>query len=100
MRNFIGVDDDNLLSHRSFRNHFEYYDKRVEEWSDGNDSAAYSDSRIDPIEGGLSNVSRLFHSSYNPVSQVLSFREESIDSGALLAELATIREKCRHLVLQ
>lgn len=100
LRGLIGVDDNNLLSDRSFRNHFEHYDERVEEWFDGNDSVAYSDSRIDPIEGAPSSLSRLFHRSYNPVSQVLSFREESIDLSAVLAELATIREKCRYLALQ
>lgn len=100
LRDLIGVDDDNLLSDRTFRNHFEHYDERVEEWFDGNDSAVYSDWRIDAFEGGLLTLPRLFHRSYNPVSQVLSFRGESIDLAAVLAELAIIREKCRHLALQ
>ena len=99
LRSLIGVEDNNLLSDRTFRNHFEHYDERVEEWFDGNNSSAYLDSRIDPFEEGSIGVPRFFHRSYNPVSQELSFRGESIDVGAVLAELTKLREKCRGLVL-
>ena len=99
LRNLIGVDDHNLLSDRTFRNHFEHYDERVEEWFNGNDSAVYMDSRIDPIDRGLWSLPHQFHRSYNPISQVLSFRDESIDLAAVLTALAEIREKCRYLAL-
>ena len=97
LRDLIGVDEGNLLSDRTIRNHFEHYDERVEEWFDENDSAVYMDSRTNSIEAGRLSMARLFHRSYNPVSQVLSFREESIDLLALLTALAEIREKCQHL---
>ena len=99
LRDLIGVDDHNLLSDRTFRNHFEHYDERIEDWFDGNDSAVYMDSRIDPFEWSPSSLPRLFHRSYNPISQILSFRDESIDLAAVLTALAEIREKCRFLAL-
>ncbi len=49
LRELLGIDDDNLLSDRTFRNHFEHYDERIEEWFDSNNSAVYMDSRIDPF---------------------------------------------------
>ena len=50
LRELLGIDDDNLLSDRTFRNHFEHYDERIEEWFDSNDSVVYMDSAIDPFE--------------------------------------------------
>ncbi len=99
LRELIGVDDHDLLSDRTFRNHFEHYDERIEDWFDGNDSAVYTDQRIDPLERGPFGLPRLAHRSYNPVSQVLRFRDESIDLAAVLAALTEIREKSRFLAL-
>ena len=99
LRDLIGIDVDNLLSDRTFRNHFEHYDERIEDWFDGNDSAVYTDQSIDPLERSPFGLPRFAHRSYNPVSQVLRFRDESIDLAAVLAALAEIREKCRFLAL-
>ena len=99
LRELLGVDDSNLLSDRTFRNHFEHYDERIEDWFDNNNSAVYMDSRIDPFEPTTWSLPRLFHRSYNPSSQTLSFRNESIDLAAVLAALAEIREKCRFFAL-
>lgn len=99
LRELLGVDDDNLLSDRTFRNHFEHYDERIEDWFDNSNSAVYMDSRIDPFEPNPWSLPQLFHRSYNPISQTLSFRDESIDLAAVLAALAEIREKCRFFAL-
>ena len=99
LRELLGVDDDNLLSDRTLRNHFEHYDERIEDWFDNNKSAVYMDSRIDPFEPTPYSLPQLFHRSYNPTSRTLSFRNESIDLAAVLAALAEIREKCRFFVL-
>jgi len=99
LRNLLGVDDDNLLSDRTFRNHFEHYDERIEEWIESKNSAVYMDSRIDPFELTTLSLPQLFHRSYNPISKTLSFRGESIDIAAVLAELAKIREKCHFFAL-
>ena len=100
LRDLIGVDDQNLISDRTFRNHLEHYDERVEEWFNENDSAVYIDSIIDPIERPSWSLPGTFHRSYNPVTQVLSFQEESIDLAAVLRELESIREKCSYLARQ
>ena len=99
LRELLGVDDDNLLSDRTFRDHFEHYDERIEDWFDNNNSAVYMDSRIDPFEPTPWSLPQFFHRSYNPISQTLSFRNESIDLAAVLAALAEIREKCRFFAL-
>ena len=95
LRELLGVDDDNMLSDRTLRNHFEHYDERIDDWFDSNNSAVYMDSRIDPFEPTPLSTPQLFHRSYNPTNRTLSFRNESIDLAAVLAALAEIREKCR-----
>lgn len=99
LRDLLGVDDDNLLSDRTFRNHFEHYDERIEKWVESNNSAVYMDSRIDPFEPTQLSLPQLSHRSYNPTSKTLSFRGESIDLATVLAELAKIRKECRMLAL-
>ena len=99
LRDLLGVDDKNLLSDRTFRNHFEHYDERIEEWVENSNSAVYMDSRIDPFERTPLSLPQFYHRSYNPTSKMLSFRGESIDLAAVLAELAKIRKKCRHFTL-
>lgn len=99
LRELLGIDDNNLLSDRTFRNHFEHYDERIDDWFDSNNSAVYIDSRIDPFEPTPLSLQRFFHRSYNPISGALSFRNESIDLFAVLAELEEIRNKCRFFAL-
>ncbi|MEE9905825.1 MAG: hypothetical protein K4305_10465 [Chlorobium sp.] len=95
LRELLGIDDDNILADRTFRNHFEHYDERIEDWFDSNNSAVYMDFRIDPFEPTRLSLPQFFHRSYNPINGTLSFRNESIDLVAVLAALAEIREKCR-----
>ena len=99
LRKQLGVADDNLLADRTFRNHFEHYDERVEEWFEGSNSAVYMDSIIDPFESTPLSLPQFFHRRYNSTSRTLSFRNESISLPAVLAALATIRDKCRLFTL-
>lgn len=99
LRELLGVDDNNVLSDRTFRNHFEHYDERIEEWFDSNNSAVYLDARIDPFEPTPLSQPQFFHRSYNPISGTLSFRNETINLFAVLASLAEIRKKCSFFAL-
>lgn len=99
LRRLLGIGDHNLLSDRTFRDHFEHYDERIEDWFNNNNSAVYIDSEIDSFEPTPWSLPRLVHRSYNPSSQTLSFRNDSIDLAAVLAALAEIREKCRLFTL-
>ena len=95
----LNVDDRNLLSDRNLRNHFEHYDERIEKWFEKNCSAVYMDTRIDPFESIWGHNPANLHRVYNPMTQTLSFRGESVDLAAILKALEEIRYKCRHLAL-
>ncbi|MGI6241085.1 MAG: hypothetical protein ACOYJW_04010 [Candidatus Omnitrophota bacterium] len=99
LRELLKVDDNNLLSDRSLRNHFEHYDDRIEKWFKGRSSAVYSDLAIDPLKSMRRNFPTNHHRAYDPLTQTLTFRGESFDLAAVLKELKEIRGKCRHFVL-
>jgi hypothetical protein len=99
LRELLGVDENNLLSDRTFRNHFEHYDERIEDWFYSINSAVYSDFCIDPFEPTPFSLPQFYHRSYNRITGKLTFRNESIALAAVLAALAEIREKCRPFAL-
>jgi len=99
LRELLKVDDNNILSDRSLRNHFEHYDDRIEKWFKGKSSAVYSDLAIDPLKSMRRNFPTNHHRAYDPLTQTLTFRGESFDLAAVLKELKEIRIKCRHFVL-
>lgn len=99
LRTLLNVNDNNPLSDRKFRNHFEHYDERIENWFKENRSAVYMDPSIDPFKSiwGDNPVNR--HRAYNPLTKTLTFRGESVDLAALLNALEEIRYNCRQLML-
>jgi hypothetical protein len=99
LRVLLDVDDRNLLSDRKFRNHFEHYDERIEDWFKKNPSAVYMDSSIDPFKPTWGSNPINLHRSYNPLTQTVTFRGESVDLAALMNALEEIRHQCRHLSL-
>ena len=52
LRQMLNVNADNLLSNRDFRNHFEHYDERIEEWFNTQSSAVYIDLAMNPTLRG------------------------------------------------
>jgi len=99
LRELLKVSDNNILSDRSLRNHFEHYDDRIEKWFKGKSSAVYSDLAVDPFKSISGNVPSNHHRAYDPLTQTLTFRGESFDLAAVLKELKEIRIKCRDFVL-
>lgn len=99
LRELLGVDDLNILSNRTFRNHFEHYDERIEDWCKNKNSALYKDLSINPFEPTLFSLPQVVHREYNSSEQTLTFRDESINLKLVLDALDEIHEKCRFFVL-
>lgn len=83
LRELLKVDDNNILSDRSLRNHFEHYDERIEKWFKGKSSAVYSDLAIDPLKSMRRNFPTNHHRAYDPLTHTLTFRGESFDLAAV-----------------
>ena len=99
LRELLKVSDDNILSDRKFRNHFEHYDERIEDWFKKQSSAVYSDLAVDPFKSIWGNVPTNQHRAYDPLTQTLKFRSESFDLAAVMKELKEIRIKCSDFAL-
>ena len=99
LRELLKVDDNNILSDRKFRNHFEHYDERIEDWFKKQSSAVYSDLAVDPFKSIWGNVSTNQHRAYDPLTQTLTFRGESFELAVVLKALQEIRIKCSDFVL-
>jgi hypothetical protein len=97
LRELLEVDDRNPLSDRNFRNHFEHYDERIEDWFKKSGSAVYIDSRIDPFGTPWGRNPANIHRGYDPLTKALTFRGESTDLAAILRALKEIQHKCSRL---
>jgi len=67
LRELLKVDDNNILSDRSLRNHFEHYDDRIEKWFKEKSSAVYRDLVIDPFKPIWGDALVNQHRAYNPL---------------------------------
>jgi hypothetical protein len=99
LRKLLNVEDNNLLSDRKFRNHFEHYDERIEEWFNSQSSAVYTDLAMNPSMYTFGGMPSNSHRGYNSFSNTLIFRGESLDLGAILDSLQEIKFSCRYYVL-
>jgi hypothetical protein len=97
LRQMLNVNDDNLLSDRKFRNHFEHYDERIEDWFSNQSSAVYTDLAMNPsLRGPMATND---HRGYNRFNNTLIFRGESLDLNEVLNALEEILDNCRPYVL-
>jgi hypothetical protein len=93
----LKVDDDNILSDRKFRNHFEHYDERIDDWFSNQTSAVYSDLAMNPslMTPSLPESMSKNHRGYNSFNNTLVFRGESLDLNEVLRALEDIFSNCK-----
>jgi len=95
LRQLLKVEKNNLLSNRKFRNHFEHYDERIEEWFQSRSGGVYVDLSMNPSMSGLGNS----HRGYNSFNNTLIFRGELFELAEVLKALEEIYENCKFYVL-
>jgi hypothetical protein len=98
LRQMLKVEEKNILSSRKFRNHFEHYDERIEEWFESRSGGVYIDLAMNPSLSG-NMLSDNSHRSYNSFNSTLIFRGESFDLTEVLKALEEIYENCKPYVL-
>jgi hypothetical protein len=55
LKNSLGVDDSSPLAPRTFRNHFEHFDERLEDWAMSSERKNFVDSNVGP-SGMISGI--------------------------------------------
>jgi hypothetical protein len=97
LRQMLNVNENNLLSDRKFRNHFEHYDERIEDWFNNQSSAVYTDLAMNPsLRGPMTTKD---HRGYDSFKNTLIFRGESLDLNEVVNALEEILDNCRPYVL-
>jgi len=97
LRQLLKVDKDNPLSSRLFRNHFEHYDERVEEWFENSPQGVYIDLAMNPSlrSGIFDDLPLNTHRGYNSFNNSLVFRNETLYLDDVLMALEKLLINCR-----
>lgn len=97
LRELLGVEDNNPLSSRKFRNHFEHYDERIEDWFENNPQGSYIDLAMNPslrnVHFGMPSLNT--HRGYNSFNNSVVFRSETLYLDEILSALDTIFKACK-----
>ncbi len=97
LREMLKVEENNILSNRKFRNHFEHYDERIEEWFNNRPNGVYIDLAMNPsLRGGFTGND---HRGYNSFDNSLMFRGERLDLNKVLTALSEVYNNCKLYVL-
>jgi hypothetical protein len=97
LRQFLKVEKDNPLCSRKFRNHFEHYDERIEEYFQNISGGVYVDLAMNPSmrDPFFPNSTSNTHRGYNSFNNTIVFRGEILDVAELLAALDQILKDCK-----
>jgi hypothetical protein len=84
-----------LLKERKFRNHFEHYDTRIEEWNKKSKDRVLIDSNIGNIEypSGETPTTVAYMRNFDPNDFVLTFRDEKYSIKEVFEEISVLIKK-------
>ncbi len=95
LRKMLDIDENNILSERKFRNHFEHYDERIQTWFENQSSGVYEDLAFNPFKPTKWELPTNSHRAYNQVERILTFRGETLDLKEVMIALEEIKLKCK-----
>ena len=97
LRQLLEVENNNPLSSRKFRNHFEHYDERIEEYFRNNAQGVYIDLAMNPSlrSGIFGDLPLNAHRGYNAFNNTLVFRDETLDLNEVFAALENLANNCK-----
>ncbi|MBB6110292.1 hypothetical protein SAMN05421821_10699 [Mucilaginibacter lappiensis] len=97
LRQILKIEKNNPLSVRKFRNHFEHYDERIEDYFECNTQGAYIDLAMNPslTSGIFGDVPLKTHRGYNSFNNTLVFRDETLDLNEILIALDNVLNNCK-----
>jgi hypothetical protein len=77
LANLLDIDKISILESKEFRNHFEHYDERIEEWANKTTDSIIVDSNVVPsyMIAGYSKIARMRN--FDPDTFELTFKDKS-----------------------
>ena len=94
LRELFEVQDDSVLEPRTFRNHFEHFDERLENWATSSSHKNFADSNIGPpgMIGGVSADDHLRN--FDTQNFAVTFRGDSYQLRPIFAALQDLHARC------
>jgi hypothetical protein len=91
LRQVLGVADASPVSSRTFRNHFEHFDQRLEAWI-GTHRGIFVDSNVGPITNAIAGGdSASYLRNYDDKNEILTFQGEALELRPVVEEISRIR---------
>jgi hypothetical protein len=95
LRASLGVKEDSPLAPRTFRNHFEHFDERLEDWATSSNRRSLVDSSVVPA-GAIQGVDPGdFLRNLDPDTYSLTFRGDAYDLRAVIGALQVLHGTAR-----
>ncbi len=97
LRQLLKVENNSSLSSRKFRNHFEHYDERIEEYFRNNAQGVYTDLAMNPSlrSGIFDDLPLNTHRGYNSFNNTVVFRGETFDLDEVFVALENLVNNCK-----
>jgi hypothetical protein len=95
LRKLLSVDDYSILNSRSFRNHFEHFDSRIEEWAKKTKDWMIIDTNVVPsyLIAGYDPISRMRN--FDPATYELTFRDHKYQFRLVVEPIQELFEKTK-----
>ena len=100
LRKLFDITDDSPLNKKKFRNHFEYFDSRIQQWAMECARHTLSDRTIG-LSGRISGIDEIDSlRNFDPTNQTLTFTGEELQLRPLIKVVEAINEKSKILDLR
>ena len=102
LRESLSIGDDSPLEPRIFRNHFEHFDERLEQWATSSERHNFADFNVGPPGRIVGLDPRDYLRNFNPTNLTINFRgdvyhiEPIIDSIQVLWQKAAVEAEKPH----
>jgi hypothetical protein len=97
LRKFLTLDDSSPIASRKFRNHFEHYDFRIEEWAKKAQTKGIIDSNIGPPTSVIIHPPNkyAYMRNFDPSKFILHFRDEEYEIKPVVTAIQDLLNKVR-----
>lgn len=93
LKNSLGVDDSSPLAPRGFRNHFEHFDERLEDWATSSKRKNFVDSNLGP-SGMISGVDpEDYLRNFDTIKNAVTFRGDEYNLKPMIDAIIELHGK-------
>lgn len=93
LKNSLGVDDSSPLAPRTFRNYFEHFDERLEDWATSSKQKNFVDSNVGP-SGMISGIDpEDYLRNFDTTKNAVTFRGDEYDLRPMVDAIIELHKK-------